>query len=659
MSQVNIQRLIDNISDRNNNVYTPIVEGIVNAIQSIEANKDKNGFIEATFVRSAQLSIDGDSLGDIVGVKIMDNGKGFNDINRNSFDTLYSDLKIKEGGKGFGRFSFLKYFNKVKINSIFEGSDGRYKRSFIFSPKQNFIEGEKIVSANGEKIETQIILENLKEQYLGKIDKKLETIARQLCERLLIYFIDEHFNCPKIIINVDDNKIVLNDYINEFDQIKEVGNKEIILGEKDGQQRFIVKIFKVFFTQNTSSVLLTAHNRLVTKEPIHRYIPEFKDDFYEERPSNNGEISRKNYSIMAYVLGDYLDENVLLERDDFKFKYENDLLHPISRKQIENEATNLVKEIFKDDVLVRQNKKIEQIRSYIDHKAPWHKSYYNEINISQFPYNADEETMEAELQRIKFSKDLETKSKVAKLLKETKPDQISEGVEKITEELTQAGKADLAHYVALRKVVLEVLKKSLEWDQDTKYSLEKMVHSLIFPLNKSSDDLKYEDHNLWILDERLSFHTYLASDKKLPSDKRPDILIFDKPIVVRENNELSNPITIFEFKRPQREDYDDDEDPIKQMFEYVEEIRLGKLKTIKGRNIVANGNTPAYAYLICDITEKIKSYCKVYSLTMSPDEKGYYGYHSSYKIYTEVISFEKLLQDAELRNKIFFEKLHI
>ena len=53
----------------------------------------------------------------IESIEIIDNGIGFTDENRESFDTLYSDYKIEQGGKGFGRFTCLKYFDGLHIDS--------------------------------------------------------------------------------------------------------------------------------------------------------------------------------------------------------------------------------------------------------------------------------------------------------------------------------------------------------------------------------------------------------------------------------------------------------------------------------------------------------------------------------------------------------------
>lgn len=63
---------------------------------------------------------------------IRDNGVGFNDRNFDSFNTLYSDHKMKEGGKGLGRFTWLKAFDHVEIETTFNEKEGHFSRKFIF-----------------------------------------------------------------------------------------------------------------------------------------------------------------------------------------------------------------------------------------------------------------------------------------------------------------------------------------------------------------------------------------------------------------------------------------------------------------------------------------------------------------------------------------------
>lgn len=116
------------------------------------------------------------------------------------------------------------------------------------------------------------------------------------------------------------------------------------------------------------------------------------------------------------------------------------------------------------------------------------------------------------------------------------------------------------------------------------------------------------------------------------------------------------PVHIFELKRPQRSDSND---PVQQIIDYAIKIRDGRYTDLKGRPINVNTNTPIYGYVVCDLTDDMRKICLNHSLTASPDNKGYYGYHKGHEIYFEILSFDKLIGDSYKRNKVFFNKLGI
>lgn len=68
-------------------------------------------------------------------------------------------------------------------------------------------------------------------------------------------------------------------------------------------------------------------------------------------------------------------------------------------------------------------------------------------------------------------------------------------------------------------------------------------------------------------------------------------------------------------------------------------------------------STPVYVYIVCDIVSQIREFAEQSNLTVSPDDEGYFGYVSSYNAYVEIMSFKKVIDDATMRNKIFFHKL--
>ncbi len=667
MAQINIGRSVKAIPPQNTTAYTPVIEAIVNSIHSIEESGRKDGQITVNIFRSKQkaLNLGENASPPIKTIEITDNGIGFNSENRDAFDELYTDKKIDIGGKGFGRLTFLQYFDSVGVSSVFKDANAYKVREFAFTGRSNdFIENEKVQKSNDSDTSTKVVLENLKDEYTGRLNKKLETVARHIFEQLLIFFVNEQYECPQILIHDElDGEISLNDYLGSQDEIKRLATKTIEIGTGKDKKKFDVDIFKILYTQTKSSIMLSAHNRVVTKVSLSDFIPEAVEDFTETYLNEEKENSTRNYSIKTYVRGAYLDDNVSVERGSFHFSRdnENDMLFPHSQKEIEENASKLVYEEIKDIIVPRQNKKKERIQSYVDTTAPWHKSYVKDLDIDRIPYKISDVDLEGELQKVKFEKEAVIKARVNKILDTNEVDKVQEEVQKITEELNDIGKADLAHYVVSRKVVIDLLEKSLKWGNDKKFEKEKVVHSIIFPMNTDSDRLPYDNHNLWIIDEGLAFSEYVSSDQSLQkgNDKRPDLLVYDHAIAVREDNVFSNPITIFELKRPQREEYGKDEDPILQLLEYVEQIRQGKVKNYEGRDIKANGNTPAYVFLVCDLTAKIKKICKQYSLSMSPDQEGYFGYQSGYDTYVQVLSYDKLVKDADQRNKIFFKKLGI
>lgn len=359
MSKLNIKRTVENIR-ANTTVYSPIVEVVINAIQAIEATGSKpNGKIAIRVRRAGQMEMDG-SLPEVTGFDIEDNGVGFTDENRDSFDMLYSDFKAAEGGKGFGRFVCLKYFENVQVDSVYRNGRMFKRRQFSMGKGTDIIVNEKVSDSSGPSTGTTVRLKELKD---GKsVDKKLNTIARNLVERLLPSFLRQDPICPEIVVCESEGteSIKLNDWFsNELSAvIKEitVDKGQFSLKGPDADENFVVRVFKLYFPKNQKSrISLVAHRREVSGSPLHNYIPEFIDDFYDKDLSENV-IRERNYIVKAYVFSPYLDQHVSLERGGFEFQMENDLPNGISQADIEHQAADIAKETVGDDIRGRQEK---------------------------------------------------------------------------------------------------------------------------------------------------------------------------------------------------------------------------------------------------------------------------------------------------------------
>lgn len=667
MSNVNIKRAVENIKT-GTTVYTPIVELVVNAIQAVEEGKHEAGLVKVTIKRSPQMEMDdeGGSIPAVDSIFVEDNGVGFNEVNREAFDTLYTDNKISQGGKGFGRFTCLKYFDSVKIDSTFLNGGSLKRRQFEMGKDTEIIVNEEISEAAQDATGTKVCLGSVK--HADRLNKKLPTIANGIVEKLLPYFIAEDYACPRVTLVEEDGsaEIVLNDYLSEKTAvIKEVSVQEnsFRIDVNARTHTFQVRIFKFFSPRNTKSkISLVAHNREVTETPTQLYIPEFAEDFYEKRSDGSSDEGR-NYVIKTYVFGDYLNDHVSLERGGFEFQKENDALYGISQSQIERAAAELTRAAIASEVTSRQEKKAAQITSYVETEAPWHKNILKKMDLNSFPYNPSSEQIEVRLQEEKFKDEAKIRREVSKILNDGSIENFEKNITDIVERISETSKNDLVHYVALRKNVLDLFEKSLQITASDDYEDEGIVHDIIFPRKKDSEALEYKEHNLWLLDERLNFTRYLSSDLPLNKGRseRPDIIAYDHPIAYRGDNEASNPVTIFEFKKPQRDDFvnpSSKEDPVQQIIRYVNNIQDGKYKTPEGRNIQVAKNTPFYGYVVCDLTEKVKRWLeREKNFKVMPDAMGWFYWQESINLYIEVLSWDKVLKDAGLRNKVFFHKL--
>lgn len=232
-------------------------------------------------------------------------------------------------------------------------------------------------------------------------------------------------------------------------------------------------------------------------------------------------------------------------------------------------------------------------------------------------------------------------------------------------------KSDLANYVFHRKIILDILEQAIKKGADGKYAKEELIHELIMPIRKTSGEITLDSCNLWLIDERLAFHNFLASDKPLSTmpitgnseTKEPDICalnVYDEPVLVAAGQEMPlASIVIVEIKRPMRNDAaaGEEKDPVEQALGYLQRIREGRAKTASGRPIPRSDEIPGFCYAICDLTPSVIQRCKMLGLTVTSDHMGYFGYNPNFKAYIEVISFDRLLNAARQRNRAFFDRL--
>lgn len=670
---VDVLGKINNMKLAKSNALLPLFEAVINSLQAIEELPDNSdSYIKIKLKRdlnqqtieSSELNRDG-SFYPIQDIIIEDNGIGFNDNNFKSFQTSDSTYKMSRGGKGVGRFLWLKAFNTVSIESCYMDEGIHKYRSFMFSPSEEPV-SNVVDKIYGESNSTKVTLSSFLNPYKDSCSKKLETIALKIVEHSISYFILN--TCPRITIEDEFDIICLNDL---FKNMICVNTDVSTFGVKD--EKFTITHVKLFMKdEKKNRIHFCANNREVTRRDLSKFITNLVGCIKSE------DVNADEFIYSAYISGKVLDNNVNTERTGFNIVdgEEETLPEFITLKDIEKEAVNQVKEYLVDYLEPIKKEKIEKITNYINSKSPQYKTIlkYKKEKLDDISPKISENDLEIELFKISQELNYEIKKEGNSILSK-KIDDIKDLQEykkeysRFVEKENDIGKSSLAQYIIHRRVILELLQNGLALGNDSKYQLEEYVHNLIFPMRSVSDELDYEKHNMWIIDEKLAYHYYLASDLKLKqmeklsvdSDDRPDILIMDNPVVlVNQESKPYNSVVIIEFKRPMRNDYNDDtNNPISQVIKYVKKIRSGRELDRNGRPITIGENTPFYLYIIADLTTKMIEEAEMANLTRTPDNMGFFGYNAVKDInaYIEIVSYDKLVEDAKKRNKILFDKL--
>ena len=246
-------------------------------------------------------------------------------------------------------------------------------------------------------------------------------------------------------------------------------------------------------------------------------------------------------------------------------------------------------------------------------------------------------------------------------------DAVAQKVEEYKEYILEDKKGTLAEYVTKRKAVLDLLDTLRGFNDEGKgkHYLEDAIHQLICPMRVDSNEIQIDDHNLWILDDRLAFYSFFASDRPIKtfteavSGREPDIAFFyDSCIAWRESERFCDTVILVEFKRPGLETYTDKNDPLMQLMDYVSLFKSGKTVSDRSGKVISGigNNTAFHCYIVADLTEGLLKRLRG-RFDRTPDGKGLFGYTRNPDTYAEVIPYDKLLLDAQARNAIFFDKL--
>ncbi len=645
---------------RTSEALQPLFEAVSNSIHSTQSKFKKAVGSKGKIIVTVDVERDDAPLS----VVVEDNGVGLDKKNYDAFVTTDTDNKIEIGGKGVGRLLWLDCFEEIHIESYYaEQSTMRHRRfDFRLSPTDQIenLSDRKVTSAPASTGMTVTFTGLRANRYRDKFPKRPAYVFQHFTSHFLPIFIGK--KSPLITVHCGDKTW---DFPGAIDDIiyrrKDVPN--IPTNDFGPLSLTLMECDRVASADLTGShfVHFIAHDRTVHSQRIDaklglKYFGADADRVFH-----------------ACLIGDYLDQNVNQERT--RFTFEDAVIETIV-----NDVCMPEIEAFLAEPLHELKEKQGQIVSTILETYP-SVAFGNVGELQKhIPIGElNDDAIFGHLSRQRFRRDERQAEKIRSVLKVLREDGIDENA--LTSALAEASKAiedaeqkSLAEYVVRRKVVLDfieiLLEKVRDDAKDSAYQRENLLHTFICPMqvstvgSKTKRTVQPTSHDLWIIDERLTFAQYFSSDvafddlaKKFASKERPDVLIFDNVHGLRQSEDASR-VLLVEFKRPGRKDFADNENPQQQVERYIKKLIDGGQLDFKGRPIAFTKDTAFYCFIVADCLGRMDEW--TFSWRKTPDGRGrIYQPGNGFNGSIELMGWDALIKDARDRNRAFFDRAGI
>ena len=670
---VPVENIVETVDLTADDVLLPMMECIVNSVISLQqSDKPINEKIIQVKIQrgNSPKQTNLNNINTIKSIIITDNGIGFNEKNYKSFETPFSKINKEYGCKGIGRFTVLAAFENLKTRSnYFEDGQWNY-REFEFNSNDE-LKPLKFEKSEVQEYKTTVELSNCFNEIIKeKSALSLIQISEKIMEHCLIYYLND--SLPSIVVYDEDEKEA--EYINDlFAKVSK---------EKERSFKVKNKPFKIYITKTLKEgnrknnyVYYCANSRVVGNP---KNIKNF-NSLFNYPISKNGNL----YFLDVYVVSEFLNLKAFSTRNGFNIPKENEnlLFHNneiIAFQDIEENLTEILEDEYDQFVKESKIKSQKQIENYIIDNAPRYRSFLKNPSIlDAIPPNLSEDKLEEHLYKISYSARKKVENQIEKFISNKQINE--ESIEKIKDDIREKTAYDidsLADYMTRRRAIIQLFEKFLDADEEGKYKLEEDVHNIIFPMGMTNNETSYENHNLWLLDERFINYKFIASDKSITSfsqkksRKEPDLLLtdnadmFENPISFGNRNSGEvNSMVIFEFKRPgeiahqknkgdYRWEFSDLVEPYFDEFLYKQDK-----KNYKGNQVIITENTPKFGFIILDvIPPQLEKYNKGKGWKKTPFGT-YYKIQSELNLHIEVMTFRKLLDIAQNRHSAFFDKL--
>ncbi len=489
---------INNMSlpDGKTAVLYSVYEAVSNSIHAIN-----DRFTEGLAAERGRVHVDIalEQDGDISSIAIQDNGIGFNAANLVSFETSDSRFKYARGGKGVGRFIWIKLFETIRVESVYDEGDKRRKISFRFVPeKANSIQDKVESSASDLPVGTKITLSELRADLKGRI--RPSSYLKDLALHFFPQFISD--TLPEISITYNGDTYNLNEYIRS--QVQPSERSVLLVDFGDGDTELCVDhlfVDKSISTGLRNSYLLTAHGRLVG-DPVSI------ERKYALKDLENGK------AYVAVVSSKFLDDRVDQERLGFKLTS--------GQKEILEDAVLKAAELFLSEhiAVLRSHQKNIVAKILKEHPQLATQLTNVEEYVDQIAPSMDDEQIAQNLFVLLYRDEKDLRKRIAQLDQLANLDSdVREQIDETLQEISNQEKHRLAELLVKRHQILQLANLMLKYDdaEEQVYHYERVIHDLICPMGKMYRSGEHSDHNLWMLDDALSLYEFFASDKSIKS----------------------------------------------------------------------------------------------------------------------------------------------
>lgn len=639
----------------------PLFEAVSNAAHAVE-----DAFKE-TWMEKGRIEVTIKNLKDHARFEaiVADNGIGLTGERYKAFCTTDTPFKIERGGKGVGRLLWLDAFDSATVVSIYAESGKLLRRSFRFV----LDEKDQIVDEQIEEVSpttphgTTITFRGIKgAAYQKRFPSQAASVIRHFGSHFFADFILG--KAPSIGLSIDGQGALFPQDVKDL--LVEDRGTSAIQSEEFGElvlASFICKKEASADFDGNHQLHYVANGRTVISRKI--------DGLLGIGRFGEGE----NLVYHGCVIGKFLDDTVNQERTNFNFDEK-------TSEEIAKLCANHAREnALKGEVEVFDGGRLETMEHFIREYPSFGFESATEL-LKRTPKNAIKAEQFAQaLVPLRIRRDDDRRKRVQEIVStldsDLIPENFADAVRQAADEVQAEEQRQLTEYVLRRKMVLDVMevlirrvreKISKEEAGEAKpddFHLEQTLHQFICPMKVRGDDpvtIETSDHDLWVVDERLAFARYFASDvpftqliEDSKNGERPDLLIFDRlhGLGYNEDGQLRH-VLLVEFKRPGRTDYEERYSPFNQVSRYLSELTSGRIETFDRDNIRVAQDCVFYCYVVADIVGQLEVVTSGWRTT-SNGRGRWIELSGKYRGSIEVIEWRDLVSDARARHRGFIE----